>query len=826
MPTPTEQLLSRTVYDTDGTTTNWDFSFASGYLDPSHVKAHTTDSLGARTEITVTEAMLIGEFQLQITPALADNLELTIYRDTPKDAPLVDFTDESGFSELALDTNAKQAVMIAAETLDAVNTSPASQAADEATAAATSAASAAASAASALVSASEAEASALAASLYTVEGATAAATDKVTPVDADLLPLVDSVASNTLKKLTWANLKSTLAGAFTTIASLASSAGAFLIGFLPAGAGAVATTVQAKLRESVSVKDFGAVGDGVTDDTTACQAAVNAGIAQKRAVYFPGGTYLLTGTAGSDTLANGILVPFGAVNTDPTAGIELFGDAGATVLKANSTNMIVLRIARNYVTVRDIVIDGDNKATCFGIAIVPESTTQTTILVSQAYVTVERGAVQNCVEGLWIKPGPTILGSDSGCFYQHISGVRFYNNVRHVLCSADASALGNRITRSLFEHCNMFTGTHGVQVDKGTELDFVSCNFESLTGNAFNYADTNPANIRLIGGYAEACTVNVTSINPQEVQLIGFRHGGANAVSEDEMGKHITARINVAKPLNTPAYMSAGGTSFAGFVVDPDGNGQKTLIAQTNGIERMRWFNGLTTVKGSSGDITFGADGQSINFLTVGSNSITQPSGAAQLNICDRQYWRTTAGVDIIRFDLTGTPSFFPMVDNATLLGQSGLRWSAVWAANGTIQTSDPRTKKEIIDSPLGLEFINKLRPVAYKFKVGGNKIVGETTVKPAVLDEDGNVLEDAVVDPVVEAIPGKRQHFGFLTTEVKEAMGGVDFGGFIKTDIDDPESEEALRYDEFIAPLVKAVQEQQSLIEALAARLTALESV
>jgi hypothetical protein len=67
-------------------------------------------------------------------------------------------------------------------------------------------------------------------------------------------------------------------------------AGAQQITYDQGGIGAVQRTVKSRLQDFVSVKDFGAVGDGVTDDTAAIQAAIDAA----SIVEFPVGSYRLT----------------------------------------------------------------------------------------------------------------------------------------------------------------------------------------------------------------------------------------------------------------------------------------------------------------------------------------------------------------------------------------------------------------------------------------------------------------------------------------------------------------------------------------------------
>ena len=165
----------------------------------------------------------------------------------------------------------------------------------------------------------------------------------------------------------------------------------------------------------------------------------------------------------------------------------------------------------------------------------------------------------------------------------------------------------------------------------------------------------------------------------------------------------------------------------------------------------------------------------------------------------------------------------------STNLGNANDLWKAVYAANGTIQTSDRNQKEDIVELDSSVkDFIMDLKPVSYKFK---------------------NVHPDIIHD---------RTHYGLIAQDVEETMNkmgmtALDFGGFckdqkcikvnetiIKRNEYTGEDEEeiisrdqivegeyvyGLRYEEFISPLIKMVQDQQREIESLKARLDELEN-
>jgi len=163
------------------------------------------------------------------------------------------------------------------------------------------------------------------------------------------------------------------------------------------------------------------------------------------------------------------------------------------------------------------------------------------------------------------------------------------------------------------------------------------------------------------------------------------------------------------------------------------------------------------------------------------------------------------------------TSGWSPQTSNVYTLGASGRVWTAVWATDTTINSSDRRTKDNIADSTLGLDFINALRPRVFTRKVSHNE---------EILDENGNYVLDENGERTFRPVVGTRPHYGFITQEVRETYPQFveDFGGFVLADKDDPESDQFLRYTEFIAPMTKAIQELSVQVSSLQTRIATLE--
>lgn len=97
--------------------------------------------------------------------------------------------------------------------------------------------------------------------------------------------------------------------------------------FTQSGTGAVARTVQDKARESVSVKDFGAVGDGTTDDTVAIQTAINYCRDNAKTLVFPNGSYRTTATLSTQYDGS-----YKSINWEFHGGVIVSDFSGSTAL--------------------------------------------------------------------------------------------------------------------------------------------------------------------------------------------------------------------------------------------------------------------------------------------------------------------------------------------------------------------------------------------------------------------------------------------------------------------------------------------------------------
>ena len=293
--------------------------------------------------------------------------------------------------------------------------------------------------------------------------------------------------------------------------------------------------------------------------------------------------------------------------------------------------------------------------------------------------------------------------------------------------------------------------------------------------------------------------------------------GHANTLTLAESGNGgITIRTGTSNN-GTIAFSDAtsGDAEYDGYI--QYSQSQQELRFATDSTERATInSNGYFEIKANtSGDVRFQFNGNGTRLQN------TTSGGHIELytnNAVRNRFLYNGQGTEF-----SNQSRVIPTTDNAVDLGNAGGRWTSVFAVNGTIQTSDSRLKHEVETSVLGIDFVKALRPVSYKW-IEGKKVPivdgtdenGENIYRT---DDDGNWVH--------ESRAGARRHWGFIAQEVKQVVddANVDFAGWTLADKDDPDSTQSLRYDEFIAPLTKALQEAIAKIEALETKVAALEA-
>jgi hypothetical protein len=226
---------------------------------------------------------------------------------------------------------------------------------------------------------------------------------------------------------------------------------------------------------------------------------------------------------------------------------------------------------------------------------------------------------------------------------------------------------------------------------------------------------------------------------------------------------------------------------------------QTVGTGETHGIQLVGWrtTNGTTS---TSADYRF----ERFNLAGTVMGGIGFKGNGSTVIGYNRAETITLSSAGAVTFGST----LYPSSTNTYQLGTSGQAWSQVWCNAGAFNTSDARAKTDIQDTTMGLSFIEALRPVSYKFKVAQYEPVKK---------DDGT--EELVPRP------GVRPHQGFLAQEVKEVMDAQGIEDFAGYGHDTQNDTYALRYEEFVAPLVKAVQELSAKVKSLEAEVAALKA-
>jgi hypothetical protein len=404
----------------------------------------------------------------------------------------------------------------------------------------------------------------------------------------------------------------------------------------------------------------------------------------------------------------------------------------------------------------------------------------------------------------------------------------------HIAIGNDALALSTASIGSLaIGHSALAANTIGehntaigyIAMDANTiGADNLAIGYSALGSNvsgAYNIALGNyTLDGNISGNENLAIGYNTLSTNNSSVN-IAIGNGSLNdnttgtnnmAIGWSAMGANVSGNSNIV--IGNYAMDVASGTVTNNVVIGIDNMGSATGGSSCTSIgSQSLYFNnadyntcvGFATLQqNTTGTNNAALGSQSMRDNVTGSNNVA--IGYFALGFMPGGSSNTAVGSS----SFTTSSNF----SNSTALGyQTGISASnQVRIGNGSVTSiggqvgwttvSDARFKKNVNENVAGLNFIMKLRPVTYN--LDANAIANFYGTPDSLRDFESESFKSAQIQT------------GFIAQEVEQAalQSGFNFSG-----VDAPKNENdfyGLRYAEFTVPLVKAVQEQQKIIEEL----------
>ena len=347
--------------------------------------------------------------------------------------------------------------------------------------------------------------------------------------------------------------------------------------------------------------------------------------------------------------------------------------------------------------------------------------------------------------------------------------------------------------------------------------------YQALKSNTTGYGNTSIGYNALLNNttatYNTAIGLNALNSNTT---------GGSNtAIGDNALALNTTAKYNTAVGSGAMNNNTTGegNTAVGQYTLTPNktGNyntaiGSKALSASgntSNSYNTALGYNAglnLSSNSGSNTAIGFDAlahEGQNCyGNVAVGYKALGNKYNISSGNVYNNTVsYNTAVGYnalgDLISYtNCTGLGYGSAVTgSNQVQLGNTSV---TVYAQKALVVRSDARDKLDIEDSPLGLDFIMKLRPRKYRMN------------SREAYFEQGKERDFTATNDGSKA--GKRPHYGLVAQEVKEVMNelNVDFAGYLDSKVDGGEDVLSLGYAEFIAPMIKAIQQQQQIIEQL----------